>query len=194
MPLAEPRDDRLVRLGVVVRPAKRRILVVQPMESQLQLLLVGAIRRRARPSDTSGSGKSICGRRTGCSRVDSVSFVCVLRSLATQPMSPAWRRGTSMRSRPCATERWFSFSAPPRVALNSSSPLAIVPEKRRKNVTSPTCGSDVVLKTCAANGASSFAWISTVVSPSAPLKAWTSSISYAFGISSTIVDSTACVP
>ena len=59
------------------------------------------------------------------------------------------QRGTSMRSRPCATERWFSFSRRSRVALNSSSPLVIAPEKSRKNVTSPTCGSDVVLKTCA---------------------------------------------
>ena len=99
------------------------------------------------------SGNSISGRRTGCCRVDSVSFVCVFRSFATQPMSPACSRGTSMRSFPCAIERWLSFSAPLRVALYSSSPLLIVPEKTRKKVTSPTCGSDVVLKTCAAHGA-----------------------------------------
>ena len=69
-----------------------------------------------------------------------------------------------------------------------------MPEKSRKNVTSPTCGSDIVLKTCATHCASSFAWISTVASPSAPLNAWISSISNAFGITSTIVESTACMP
>ena len=40
------------------------------------------------------SGNAISGRRTGCWRVDSVSFVCVLRSFATQPMSPAWSAGS----------------------------------------------------------------------------------------------------
>jgi len=48
----------------------------------------------------------------------------VLRSFATQPMSPAWSRATSGRSRPCMMERWFSFSAPARVALYTSSPEA----------------------------------------------------------------------
>ncbi len=99
-----------------------------------------------------------------------------------------------MRSLPCAIDRWLSFSTPLRVALYNSSPLLIVPENSRKNVTSPTCGSDVVLNTCAAHGPSSFAWISTVASPSAPLNACSSSISNAFGISSTIVESTACIP
>ena len=164
MPLAESGHDRLVRLGVVVH-LERRIFVVQAVQALLQLLFVGAVGRVHRHRRSVPRGTRSAADAPDAARVDSVSLVCVFRSLATQPMSPACSLGISMRSLPCAIDRWFSFSAPLRVALYSSSPLSIVPEKRRKNVTSPTCGSDIVLKTCAAHGPSSFAWISTVASP-----------------------------
>ena len=60
--------------------------------------------------------------RTGCALVDSVSFVCVLCSFATQPMSPGYNRGTSTRSRPSGTDRCIIFSAVSRVALYTSCP------------------------------------------------------------------------
>ena len=50
MALAEAGDERLVRLGVPVR-LEARILVVQAVESRLQLLLVGAVDRRDRHLD-----------------------------------------------------------------------------------------------------------------------------------------------
>ena len=70
-----------------------------------EVALVEGTKRTATAICTTPSGNSICGSRTGCWRDESVSFVCVLRSLATQPMSPACSRGSSMRSLPCDTER-----------------------------------------------------------------------------------------
>ena len=67
-------------------------------------------------------------------------------------MSPAWSFSTSMRSFPCATAMWPSFSTPLRVALKTSAPFATVPLRMRKKETSPTCGSLCVLKTHAAKG------------------------------------------
>ena len=66
------------------------------------------------------------------------------------------------------------------MALYTSCPVLTVPEKTRKYETSPTCGSATVLNTSAVKGASGSAWISTVLLPSAPVKACSSSISYAF--------------
>ena len=64
-----------------------------------------------------GSGKGILWRTMGRSFVDSVSLVCVSRSFATTPMSPACSSAISTRSFPTVTHRWFSFSTASRGAL-----------------------------------------------------------------------------
>ena len=116
----------------------------------------------------------------------------------------AWRRSrcrrraaaaTSMRSRPCAIDRWFSFSAPLRVALYSSSPLC----DRAGEEAEDADVADVRLALRLEDERGERArrrWRGSRPSwsPSAPVNAWSSSISYAFGISSTIVESTARVP
>src|SRR5213079_3184664 len=52
-----------------------------------------------------GSGKGILGSTIAWSLVESVSLVCVSRSLATTPMSPACSSGISTRSFPTLTRR-----------------------------------------------------------------------------------------
>src|SRR5437879_6906516 len=70
-------------------------------------------------------------------------------------MSPACSSPISDRSLPTATHRWFSFSAASRGPFQTSWPFFTVPEYVRKYVTSPTCGSEMVLKTCATQGLAS---------------------------------------
>src|SRR5437016_5041551 len=96
-----------------------------------------------------GSGNGILGSTIAWSLVDSVSLVCVSRSFATAPMSPACSSAISIRSLPSVTHKWLSFSTASRGALYTSWPFRTVPEYTRKNVTSPTCGSEIVLNTCA---------------------------------------------
>src|SRR5207249_8087503 len=83
-----------------------------------------------------GSGKGILWSTIGASRVESVSLVCVSRSFATTPMSPACSSAISKRSFPMLTQRWLSFSTAARGALNTSCPLRTMPEYTRKYVTS----------------------------------------------------------
>ncbi len=91
----------------------------------------------------------------GCSLVESESLVWVSRSLATAPMSPACSSAISVRSLPTATHKWFSFSIAWRGALKTSWPFFTMPEWIRKYDTSPTCGSEIVLKTWATNALAS---------------------------------------
>ena len=149
--------------------------------------------RRAPPSAPVGSGNSICGRRTGCcarrQRVVRVRVAQLGDAADVAGVQPRHLDALLALRRPT---RWLSFSAPlargvvQLVAVGDRAREEAEERSRRRRA-----ARDCVLKTCAANGASSFAWISTVASPSAPLNACSSSISNAFGISSTIVESTA---
>ena len=79
-----------------------------------------------------GSGNGILWSTMGASRVESVSLVCVSRSFATTPMSPACSSAISERSLPMLTHRWFNFSTAARGALYTSCPFFTVPEYTRK--------------------------------------------------------------
>ena len=140
-----------------------------------------------------GSGNGILGSTKGNSRVERESLVCVSRSFATTPMSPACSSPISDRSLPTATHKWFSFSATSRGAFQTSWPFFTVPAYVRKYVTSPTCGSEMVLKTCATKGlASSTCRVTRSALPHfAPS---TGGRSCGAGISSTSLESSARVP
>ena len=97
--------------------SKRRILVVQPMQSLLQLFLVGAVGRVHRHVDRGLRELDLRQSHRMLACVDSVSFVCVFRSFATQPMSPAWSRGISMRSLPWRDGQVIELLGALRVAL-----------------------------------------------------------------------------
>ena len=155
-------------------------------EALLQLFLVVRASSRAPRTSRSARGTGSAAAAPDARCVDSVSFVCVLRSFATQPMSPAWSSGTSMRSLPCAMREVVQLlDAVARGVVDLLPVGDACPRRCGRYDTSPTCGSDVRLEHERGERARRrSAWISTVVSPSAPLNAWISSISYAIGMSS----------
>ena len=122
-------------LGLPPLLALRRIVLPQAMRSLLPGMgnqTISLIKSTSIASVITGSGNGIFFSTIGISRVESVSLVCVSRSLATTPMSPACNSGVSKRSLPSATHRWFSFSTASRGALYTSCPFLTVPENTRK--------------------------------------------------------------
>ena len=75
-----------------------------------------------------------------------VSPTLRLSTLATAPIPPAGRSGTSLCSLPWSLKRLWSRTLPPPATSSSWSALT-VPEKIRNIEMRPTKGSDTVLKT-----------------------------------------------
>ena len=122
MALAHPVDQRLAQLRAVLEVEGRDL----PRAACAGRPRACPPRRAASPRTAevaTASGNGIGGSRTGWSRRQKVSPVWVSLSLATEPMSPARSRSTSIRSLPCWMERWFSFSATSCSAFQTSPPL-----------------------------------------------------------------------